>query len=434
MHRNGKITTIGRVSWRDDNRAFGIKAKDRLGHIYVLGKTGVGKSTLLLNMAIQDIEQGNGFCMLDPHGDIASAILHYVPAHRIDDVIYFNASDIEFPIAFNPLANVAKAEYNRVTASLVATFRKVWSDSWGPRLEHILRFSILTLLHHSGSTLLDIHPLLTEFDFRKERLANITSTPILRFWYNEFDKYPAAFRAETIAPVLNKVGLFAASAPLRQIIGQPESSFSVRELMDKQKILVCNLSKGAIGEDACALLGSMLLTSFQTAALSRSSIPEAERIPFYLYVDEMHSFVTLSFADVLSEARKYGLGLFLTHQYIEQLDERIRDAIFGNVGTIITFRVGAADAAYLEREFAPVFTETDIISLPRYSLYLKLLIDGIASTPFSATTLPLKPAAHSFRAEVIQRSRRTHANTLKKEPEAAISNREGEQGTLFSSG
>jgi hypothetical protein len=408
MHRNyaqNQITTIGTTNWRNEHQPFGIKAQDRLGHLYVLGKTGVGKSTLLLNMAIQDAEQGHGFCIIDPHGDIANIILEYIPQNRVADVLYFNAADLEHPIAYNPLAGISKHQHHLVTASLIATFRKIWSEFWGPRLEHILRFSLLTLLQNEHSTLLDIQPLLTDAEFRKARLVNITSPYILRFWYDEFEKYPAALRAEAIAPVLNKTGILAASAPVKNIIGQGESSFELRDVLDSGKILICNLSKGEIGDDATALLGSMLLTSIQTAALSRASMPEADRRPFYLYVDEMHSFVTLSFADILSEARKYGLSLFLTHQYIEQLDERVRAAIFGNVGTLISFRVGAEDARYLEREFSPVFTEADFIHLPRYSVYLKLLIDGIASKPFSADTLPLKPTDHSWKEEIIRHSR-----------------------------
>jgi len=412
QHDRNQITTIGITDWRDRRQVFGIKAKDRLGHLYVLGKTGVGKSTLLLNMAIQDIERGNGCCVIDPHGDVANTLLDYVPEHRIRDVIYFNAADIEHPIAFNPLADVDRKNRHLVTSSIIAALRKIWSDSWGPRLEHILRFSILTLLHNPGSTLLDIQPLLTDADFRAKRLLTVTTEAILRFWYHEFDKYPAALRAEAIAPVLNKTGLFAASDVLRNIIGSSESSFNVRALMDESKVLICNLSKGAIGEDACALLGSIVLTALQTAALARSATVESSRTPFYVYVDEMHSFVTLSLSDILSEARKYGLSLFLTHQYIEQLDERIRAAIFGNVGTVITFRVGAADAAYLEREFAPVFNAADLINLPRYAMYLKLLIDGVTSKPFSATTLPLATSDRSFRDEVVQRSRQRYGKRI----------------------
>lgn len=418
-HEHRKITTIGKTDWRNTNQIFGIKDHDRLGHMYTIGKTGVGKSTLLLNMAIADIENGNGIAIIDPHGDIANSMLDYVPEHRTSDVVYFNAADFAFPICFNPFADIQSSNHHLVTSSLISTFRKIWSEFWGPRLEHILRFSILTLLQYPGSTLLDIQPLLTDMFLRRKVLSTITNPHILAFWQNEFDKYSPSLRAEAIAPILNKTGLFLASTPVRNMVGQKESAFHMQDILDEGKILICNLSKGQIGEDACALLGSMLLTSIQMAALQRAGVSENERRPFYLYVDEMHSFLSLSFADILSEARKYGLSLFLTHQYIEQLDERIRSAIFGNVGTIISFRVGAHDAGYLAREFYPLFAESDFINLPKYSIYLRLLIDGVASKPFSAVTLPLKPSQASYKEQIIASSRNRYAKT-QREIEANI--------------
>ncbi len=403
------ITPIGRVNWRNSNQVFGIKDPDRLGHAYAIGKTGTGKSTLLQHMAISDIERGNGLCVIDPHGDIAENLLHYIPRHRIDDVIYFNATDINYPIGFNLLHAIHPSEHNVVVSSLISTFKKLWADSWGPRLEHILRFSLLSLLYYPPATLLDIQRLLTDPLFKSNVLNYVPEAAIQNFWKGEFDKYPPAFKSEAIAPILNKTGLLSASIPLRNIVGQQCRGFRMQEVLDKSKILICNLSKGEIGEEASALLGAMILTAIQSAALFRASYEPHKRVPFYLYVDEMHSFVTLSFADILAESRKYGLSLFLTNQYLDQIDERIKAAIFGNVGTLISFRVGAEDAEYVANEFHPVFTKDDLVKLPKYAMYLKLMIEGATSKPFSATTLPLPGAVNSCKEEIISQSRNRYA-------------------------
>jgi hypothetical protein len=413
------LTPIGKTDWRNQHQPFGIKDADRLGHMYVIGKTGVGKSTLLLNMAISDVERGNGICIIDPHGDVAEQLLQYIPYQRIKDVIYFNAADTEYPIGFNPLHAIHPTEHNLVASSLISTFKKIWADSWGPRLEHILRFSLLALLWYPSATLLDVQPLLTDPLFRYKVLNHVKDNSILNFWKEEYDKYPPPLRSEAIAPVLNKIGVLIASLPLRNIIGQQCRTFRMQEVLDKSKILICNLSKGQIGEDACAVLGSIIVTAIQSAALFRASYEPHKRTPFYLYVDEMHSFISLSFADILSEARKYGLGLFLAHQYIEQLHEKIRSAVFGNVGTMISFRIGAEDATYLAKEFYPVFTEEDFINLPKYSMYIKLMIDGATSKPFSAVTLPVKEPAHTYKEAIIQNSRE-HFARKKDETEAEL--------------
>ena len=364
------ITPIGITNFRNTNQKFGIKDRDRLQHIYVIGKSGTGKSTLLENMAISDIERGNGLCIIDPHGDIAQDVLRYVPKSRSQDLIYFNATD------------------HLVASGLVSTFKKIWSESWGPRMEYILRFTLLTLLCVPNSTLLDIQPLLTDKDTREEALSYVKDEHILSFWTNEYDKYSPKMRAEVISPILNKTGLFITCTPLRKIVGQKTNTFRLQQVIDSGKILIVNLSKGQIGEETSSLLGAMLINSIQLAALHRASQAEHTRKPFYMYIDECHSFVTLAFADILAEARKYGLSLFLAHQYIEQMDERVRAAIFGNVGTMIVFRVGATDAEYLAKEFYPVFTEDDLVHLPRYCMYLTLMIAGTASQPFSAASLP----------------------------------------------
>lgn len=384
-----QITPIGRVNFRSDDRIFGIKDKDRLGHIYCIGKTGTGKSTLLLNMAISDIKRGNGFCVIDPHGDVAETLLKYIPDNRKEDLVYFNPADIEKPIAYNPLKNVHPQFHHLVCSGLLSTFKKIWADSWGPRLEHILRFSLLTLLEYRNATLLDIQPLLTSKEFRNDILSSVETKEVLRFWYDEFEKYSPSFRSEAIAPILNKVGIFSSSAILRGIVGQKTTGFHMQKVMDEGKIFIANLGKGKLGEDVSSLLGCMLVNTIQLSALYRAKQPEHTRRPFYLYIDECQSFITNSIADILAESRKYGLGLFLANQYIEQLKDEIRSAIFGNIGTLISFRIGATDAEFLEKEFHPVFTEIDLVNLPRYSMYLKLMIDGATSQPFSADTIQL---------------------------------------------
>ena len=376
-----------------------------MGHIYVIGKTGTGKSTLLENMAISDIEKGNGLAIIDPHGDITESILDYIPKERIDDAIYFNPKDLAYPIGFNPLSGI-DAEYHHLAVSgLISTFKKIWADSWGPRLEYILRFSLLSLLDFPDATLLDIQPLLTDYAFRNNVLSYTNNPYIIAFWKNEFEKYQPALKAEAISPILNKVGIFVSSTPLRNIIGQTKSSFRFEDVINNGKIFIANLSKGEIGDDISSLLGSMLITTIQLATLKRATIKEENRKPFFLYVDEMHSFVSLSFADILAEARKYKLSLFLAHQYLDQLHEKIGAAIFGNVGTIISFRVGAEDAHYLAKEFYPIFKADDFINLPKYSMYIKLMIDGATSKPFSAMTMPLKKCTISYKDAIISQSK-----------------------------
>jgi energy-coupling factor transporter ATP-binding protein EcfA2 len=404
------ITRIGKTNFRNTNQIFGIKEKDRSGHIYCIGKTGVGKSTLLLNMAIADIHAGNGVGIIDPHGDLSESILDYIPSERIKDVIYFTGCDASYPIAFNPLYNIKEEECHLVASNIISTLKRIWSDSWGPRLEHILRNTLLTLLHYPHATLLDIQPLLLDFDFRKKVLYSVTDPALLDFWYKEFNAMSPQLKSEAISPIVNKVGLFQTHIHLRNIVGQERSSFTIANVMNQKKIFIANLSKGHLGEDATTLLGSMLVTQFQTAALERSKQPVHSRTPFYLYIDEMHSFVTLSFADILSESRKYGLSLFLTHQYIDQLHEDIRKAILGNVGTIITFRIGANDAEILKPEFNSLFDVEDFIRLPQYAIYLKLLIDGTTSEPFSAYTLPIAREKMFSKTAVKEHSRKAYAD------------------------
>jgi DNA helicase HerA-like ATPase len=418
-HEDNQVTPFAITNFRDIKKRFGIKKKNRQGHMYIVGKTGTGKSTLLENMVISDINSAKGLCVIDPHGDLAEDVLNYVPKRRVKDVIYFNPQDIEHPVAFNLLEKVDTNQRFLVASGLISGFKKIWSDFWGPRLEHILRYSLLTLLERPESTLLDVPRLLTDRDFRKWVLESVHQQQVREFWFSEFEKYSAWLRQEAISPILNKVGQFLASIPLRNIVGQRKNTFDVREVMDEGKILIVNLAKGRIGEDISSLLGAMMVTKIQLAALSRADVPIEKRRSFYLYVDEIHNFLTLSFADMLSEARKYGLNLILAHQYVEQLDEKIRSAVFGNVGTIISFRVGAEDAQVLAREFHPVFNQDDFVSLPNYHIYLKLMIDGISSEPFSAVTLPAPERKKSFKKQIIELSREQFA-VPKKEAELQI--------------
>jgi CxxC-x17-CxxC domain-containing protein len=383
-----EITAFAQTNFRNKKLAFGIKKDDRRRHLYAIGKTGMGKTNMLENLAVQDILNGHGICFIDPHGDSAEKLISMIPPDRINDVIYFNPSDQNFPISFNVMEEVAPEFRPLVASGLVGVFQKLWADSWGPRLEYILRNAILALLEYPGSTLLGVMRILVDKKYRI-RVVNHVQDPVVKaFWTEEFPKWNERVLQEVISPIQNKVGQFITSPVIRNIVGQTKSAFDVRTIMDEQKILILNLSKGRIGEDNSALIGAMLITKIQLAAMGRVDMPEEERKDFYLYVDEFQNFSTESFTNILSEARKYRLNLILANQYIAQLDEVVSDAIFGNVGTIVSFRVGAADAEYLEKEFEPVFTMNDIVNLPKYNIYLKLMIDGVAGDAFSATTLP----------------------------------------------
>lgn len=388
MISQNEITFFAKTNFRNQERVFGIKTDDRRRHMYVIGKTGMGKTNLLENLAIQDIQNGHGVAFIDPHGDTAEKLIKAIPANRINDVIYFNPADQEFPIAFNVLEKVDEEYRHLVASGLVGVFKKIWADSWGPRLEYILRNAIMALLEYPGSTLLGVTRILVDKNYREKVVEKITDPVIKSFWVDEFSKWEARTLQEVISPIQNKVGQFLSSSLIRNIVGQTVSTFDIREAMDSQKIIIMNFSKGRIGEDNSALLGAMMITKIQLAAMARVDIPEETRKDFYLYVDEFQNFATESFANILSEARKYHLNLILANQYVNQIDEKVRDAIFGNAGSIVSFRVGATDAEFLEKEFEPVFTANDIVNLPKFQVYLKLMIDGIAGDAFSATTLP----------------------------------------------
>lgn len=404
------ITIIGKTNFRNQETIFGIKDADRRRHLYIIGKTGTGKSTLLENMAIQDIRTGKGVAVVDPHGELAEKLLDFVPRNRINDVLYFNPADLEWPIAFNLLENVEPDKRHLVASGLIGVFRKIWADSWGPRLEYLLRNIILSLLEYPGATLLGVMRIIVDEDYRNKVVARVRDPVLRSFWVDEYSKYHQNFQVEAVSPIQNKVGQFLSSSLIRNIVGQTKSAFSLRQIMDEGKILIMNLSKGHIGEDNSALLGAMMVTKIQLAAMERVEMPEEQRRDFYLYVDEFQNFATESFANILSEARKYRLNLILAHQYIEQLPESVRDAVFGNVGTLLAFRVGARDAEVLEPEFAPEVSAGDLVNLSNYHFYIKLTIDGVTSDAFSGVTLPpLRPEGKSFRKKIIRVSRERYA-------------------------
>ena len=401
-----EITLFGTINFRGQHKKFGIKTDDRRRHMYVIGKTGVGKTNLLENMAIADIRAGRGVAVVDPHGEFAERLLDFVPEDRADDVIYLNPVDAERPIAFNPLESV-DFEYRHLVASgIMGVFKKIWPDVWSARMEYILNNSLLSLLEYPGSTLLGIMRMLSDKNYRRKIVENLRDPVIKAFWINEFDRYSQRLEVEAVAAIQNKVGQFVSNPLIRNIVGQAHSTIDMRRVMDEGKILIVNISKGRIGEDNAALLGAMMVTKLQLAAMSRVDIPMEKRRHFYLYVDEFQNFSTESFANILSEARKYRLNLILAHQSSEQLHEKVKPAVFGNVGTIVCFRIGAEDAEFLEKEFEPEFTANDLVNLAKYNIYVKLMIDGVASRAFSAATLaPLPLSRESFRDIIIEHSR-----------------------------
>jgi hypothetical protein len=404
-----EITLFARTTFRNQPVKFGIKADDRRRHMYVIGKTGMGKTTMLENMAIEDIRAGRGVGVVDPHGEFAEKMLDFVPENRVDDVIYFNPADTKYPIAFNPIEHV-EAEYRHLIASgIMGVFKKIWPDVWSARMEYILNNSLLALLEYPGSTLLGIMRMLAEKDYRNKVVEKLQDPVVKAFWVNEFARYTQRLETEAVAAIQNKVGQFVANPLIRAIIGQTHSAIDMRKAMDKGKILIVNLSKGKIGEDNAALLGAMMVTRLQLAAMSRVDVPIEERRDFYLYVDEFQNFSTESFANILSEARKYRLNLILAHQYIEQLHEKVEAAVFGNVGTIVCFRIGATDAEFLEKEFLPEFNAQDLVNLAKFRIYTKLMIDGLASKPFSAETLePYESPKKSFKDVIVENSQQKY--------------------------
>jgi hypothetical protein len=419
MNDAQKITYVGKVDFRNQNIPFGIKAKDRTRHMYVIGKTGMGKSTLLENLAIQDINNGEGMCVIDPHGSMAEKLLDHIPESRIKDVVYFAPFDGEYPVGLNVLEKVSPDKRHLVANGVMAAFKKLFKDQFSARMEYILNNIILALLENDGQSLLGVNRMLTDKEYRKKIVSNVTDPTVRDFWVNEYANYTDRFAAEAAPAIQNKVGQFIANPLIRNIIGQQKTSFDIRELMDKKKILIVNLSKGKVGEGNANLIGSLLITKIYLAAMSRADVGayELEKLPpFYFYVDEFQNFANESFASILSEARKYNLALTVAHQYVEQMEDEVKAAVFGNVGTMVVFRVGATDAEVFEKEFAPVFTMDDIVNLSAYQIYLRLMIDGVGSSPFSAHTLdPIQKPAQSYAQAVV-----TYARNIYGKPRYAV--------------
>lgn len=403
------VSPVATTNFRGHNTIFGLPRIDRGRHLYIIGQTGVGKSGLLELLTISDIYSPFGFAVVDPHGDYAQNILRRIPAERANDVIYFNPADTDYPIAFNPM-EVSDPKLRTHTCSELIGVLKRMFESWGPRLEYILRYSILALLDYPDATMLDITRILTDKKFRNDVLKHVQDPVVKNFWTVEFASWNDKFAAEAVAPVLNKVGAFTANPLVRNIIGQPKSGFNIRQIMDERKILIVNLSRGLVGEDNAALLGALLVTKVQMAAMSRADIAASDRAPFYLYVDEFQNFATDSFATILSEARKYGLHLTVANQYTAQMLPQVRDAVFGNVGSIIAFRMSADDASAMQRYFEPKFTDHDLVHMHNRNFVISMTIEGEKVQAFSATSLNLPPYNQDYTAEIIQRSRATYAS------------------------
>ncbi|MBU6389390.1 type IV secretory system conjugative DNA transfer family protein [Patescibacteria group bacterium] len=404
-----ELTVLGKTDFRNHQEEFGIKLNDRMRHVYIIGKSGTGKSTLLENMIIDDITEGRGVILVDPHGELADKVIHSIPSNRIQDTVVLDPSDREWPVAFNLLEKVNDDFKGMVASGFVGIFKKIFGKSWGPRLEHIMRNTVLALLDSENATMLGIPRMLTEAAFRERIIDQIKDTVIRDFWVNEFGAMDNKMRTEAVSPILNKVGQFLSTPTIRNIVGQVHSTIDIRQIMDRQQILIVNLSKGKIGEDNMALLGAMIITKVQLAAMSRADAPSEQRPNCFLYVDEFQNFATESFATILSEARKYNLGLTIAHQYIAQMSEEVKDAVIGNVGSLIAFRLGSPDAEALVKEFAPVFDTNDMINLQIAHIYIKLLIDGIAEPAFSAQTLPSRQVSESHREEIIDFSRQRYS-------------------------
>ena len=406
------ISAFGMTNFRGINHQFGMLRYDRSRHVYIIGQTGAGKSGLLELFALSDIFHGQGYAIIDPHGDFAIDNMRFIPGSRLQDVVYFNPADTAYPLGFNPLEVTNPAQKTNISSEVIGVLKRMFGESWGPRLEYILRYTILALLDRPETTMLDITRMLTDKKFRKDTLSYCTDTVVLQFWNIEFASWTEKFQAEAIAPVLNKVGAFTANPVIRNIIGQPKSTFNIRQIMDDGKILVVNLSKGLIGEDNASILGAFLVTKIQLAAMSRSDIPDIkDRRPFYLYVDEFQNFATDSFATILSEARKYGLNLTVANQYISQMSETVRDAVFGNVGTMISFRVSADDSPILAKQFEPQFEPNDLLQMHNRNFIINMVINGEKAPAFSAKTLNLPPPQDDNTGRIIQWTREHYSRT-----------------------
>lgn len=385
-HDDNRVTYFARSNFRDDRRVFGIRQRDRFAHMYIIGQTGTGKSTLLESMARQDIANGTGFALFDPHGDLVGRVRSLAQKHAPKRLIDFDPAGGALPLSFNPFTGVVPGQRALAASFLLDAFKKLWPDFWGPRLEHILRNALLALLDYHGATLSDIPRLFDSREFRREVMERVNNPQVRRFWLQEFENYPPRLRAEAIAPIQNKVGAFLAHPMLQRVLDQPSGSFSLREVLDSGQIVLINLAKGTLGEDGASLLGALLLSGIGLAALSRTNQPESDRRDFIAYLDEFPTYATMSLASMLTELRKYRIGLVLAHQHLAQLDPLLRESILGNVGTTVSLRLGPTDAGLMAAIFNPEFTSRDLADLPNYEMYLRLMIEGSVSKSFSAST------------------------------------------------
>jgi hypothetical protein len=422
-----RITYFAATHTRGKREMFGIRGIDRGKHVYVIGKTGMGKSTMLENMAIQDIQNGEGLAFIDPHGATAEKLLDFVPHERMQDIVYFAPFDTDYPIGFNVMEDVGYDKRHLVVSGLMGALKRIWVDAWSARMEYILQNTLLALLEYPDSTLLDVNRMLTNKTFRNVVIEKISDPIVKAFWTEEFASFTDTYTREATPAIQNKIGQFTANPLIRNIVGQGKSSFDLRKIMDEKKIFIVNLSKGRMGETNASLLGSMLVVKIYLAAMSRADEPAARlsKLPrFYFYVDEFQSMMNQAFADILSESRKYKLALTLANQYIEQMEEEVRDAVFGNIGTLICFRVGPFDAEVLETVFTPTFTPEDLIGLGIGQIYLTLMIDGVGSPPFSAETIPPIEKPHiSYRDDVVRSSRAMYGR-MRAEIEAMINKKQ----------
>lgn len=384
MEQNqNNILYFARLNFRNKGTLFGIQQADRLLHSYIIGKTGTGKTTLLKTMLMQDIEQGRGLCLLDPHGDLVQSVFESIPEHRKKDVVYMDITDPKQPWAYNPLKKVPYESRSLVASSIIEVFKKLWVTAWGVKLEHILRFTLLALLDQPSAKVSDINKMLYDKAFRKKAIEHVVNPDVQDFWKKEFPRY----MYNDVLPVLNKIGSLLAYPAIKRVLVENTQELSFRRIMDERKILLVNLSKGAVGEDVAQILGSLLLTSISSAAFSRVNVSEENRVPFFVYLDEFQNFSTLSIVNMLSELRKYKVGMCLAHQYMQQLEREILDAVLGNVGTHISFRIDTMDANIMAQKMFPQFEAVDFVNLPNYAIYLTLMIDGVPSRPFSALTI-----------------------------------------------
>ncbi|MCC6954847.1 MAG: type IV secretory system conjugative DNA transfer family protein [Deltaproteobacteria bacterium] len=406
------VSFFGSTNFRGQQVPFGIKTADRRRHLYVVGKSGSGKSKMLELLIRNDLIHGRGVGVLDPHGDLVDNVLAYVPKDRVKDVIIFDPSDLNFPPAFNPLEKVPEALKMRVTIGFIEIFKKLFGTNWSPRLEHVLRYTTLALLDSPNTTVLSILKMLTDKNYRQSIVRNIQDNVVKNFWVNEFASWSEKFDNEAITPLLNKVGQFVATNMIRNIVGQPVNLFNFRDLMDSRKILLMKVSKGILGEENAGLLGAIVVTKVYQAAMSRADIPENKRVPFYFYVDEFHNFATDTFGEILSEARKYNLNLTIANQFLGQLDGHIRKTVFGNVGSVVSFRLGGEDAEIMASEFNPRFTARDVINLGVREFCVKMSIEGEIKEAFSGKTLTVDTPEENSVADCIEYSRQHYAKPL----------------------